>query len=424
MVTLVVLLAILIAISSFFSSAETAFLSLQRMRLAHMVAERVPGAARVAMLLERPTSLLSAILFGNSLSNTAAAAVGTAIAARLVSGDGRAILLSTVGVTVLLVVVAEVGPKSIALSHAFGLSRAYSLPMVVWVLLTRPFTWALDYLTRAVLALAGGPTEHATTLTAAELRTAIRMGMQTGALESVASGHLLGALTLPQRQVQEIMVSRVDMVAVDVEDDLRTATERMAASGFLRLPVYEDSPDEVIGYLHVSDLNALQLTGLDGRSVRDVMRPVFYESEHASVARVLQVMQQHASYLVMLVDEFGATSGLITLEDIVEEVVGDLRSESGHEEIDEPVNADQPRVVDGGMLLVDLSHDLDVDFTELEANTIAGLVLAHTKHFPRVGESVLDQGYRFTVVAADARRITEVRIERVHETGADVGGTR
>ena len=424
MITLVVLLASLVALSAFFSSAETSFLSIQRMRLAHMVAERVPGAARVALLLERPTRLLSAALLGNNLVNTAAAAVGTAIATRLIAGDGAAIVAATVGVTVLLVVAGEVGPKSIALRHAFALSRVYALPMLLWVRLTRPLTWALDHLTRALLALVGGPAEQGTALSAAELRTAIRMGAQSGALESVASGHLLGALTLPQRQVQEIMVPRVDMVAVDVEDPLRDAIAAMAASGFLRLPVYEDSPDEVIGYLHVSDLNALQLTGLEGKTVRAIMRPVYYESEHASIARVLEVMQEHASYLVMLVDEFGATSGLITLEDIVEEVVGELRSESGHEEIDEPVTAEHPRVVEGGMLLVDLSHDLDVDFTEIDANTVAGLVLAYTKRFPQVGESVTHRGYRFTVEEADARRITQVRVERMHESAANADRAR
>ncbi|MSQ42568.1 MAG: HlyC/CorC family transporter [Dehalococcoidia bacterium] len=424
MPSLVLLLVMMVALSGFFSAAETSFLSLQRMRLAHMLAERVPGAARVARLLERPTSLLSAILLGANLTNTATAAVATAITTRLLVGDGIAIVISTLASTALLVVFSEVGPKSIALAHAFTLSRFLALPMLVWLRVTRPVTWALDLLTRALLALVGSPVEQGTALTAAELRTAIRMGAQSGALESVASTHLLGALTLQQRQVQEVMVSRVDMVAVDAGDSLHSAAVTLAGSGFLRLPVYEGSPDEVIGYLHVSDLNALQLTGLAGHTIREVMRPVHFESEHASIARVLEVMQEHASYLVMLVDEFGVTSGLITLEDILEEIVGDLRSESGHEAIGEPVTADQPRVVESGMLLVDLSHDLDVDFTEIDANTVAGLVLAYTKRFPRIGESVTHQGYRFTVMEADARRITQVRIERIRDGESAADGAR
>ena len=420
MTTLLVLLVALIALSGFFSAAETSFLSLQRVRLAHLVAERVPGADRVARLLERPTSLLSSILLGVNLTNTATAAVLTAITARFVIGDALGIVISTLASTVLLVVFSEVGPKSIALSNPFPLSRAFALPMVAWVYVTRPATWALDHFTHAVLALFGRPSEETAALTSAELRTAIRMGAESGALEGVASSQLLGALTLQQRQVQEVMIPRVDMVAIEVGRTLREAAETLARSGFLRLPVYEGSPDEVVGYLHVSDLNAWQLSGVQGRTIHDVMRPVLFESEHASVARVLDVMQEHAAYLVMLVDEHGVTSGLITLEDILEEVVGDLRSESGFEDVEPPVTADRPWVVDGGMLLVDLSSDLDFDFTEIEGNTVAGLLLAELKRFPAVGESVLYHGYRFTVVEADERRITRVRIEHVAEDGDEV----
>ena len=422
MTTLLVMLLGLIVLSGFFSSAETAFLSIQRVRLAHMVAEHVPGAVRVARLIERPTSLLSSILLGANLTNTATAAVATALTARFVTGDGIAILISTLSSTVLLVVFSEVGPKSIALTHPFPLSRAYSLPMMGWVRLTSPVTWALDQVTRLVLNLVGRPTEETAALTAAELRTAIRLGAESGSLEGVASSHLLGALTLQQRQVQEVMVPRVDMVAVEVNRTLREAVEEVARAGFLRLPVYEGSPDEVIGYLHVSDLNALQLTGLDGKTIRQAMRPVLFESEHASISRVLGVMQQHAAYLVMLVDEFGVTSGLITLEDILEEVVGDLRSESGFEAAEPPVTADRPWVVEGGMLLVDLSNDLNVDFTEIEGNTVAGLILAELKRFPDEGEALVYRGYRFTVVEADDRRITQVRIEHVPDEDHDEAG--
>ena len=416
MTPLIVILAVLIVMSGLFSSAETAFLSLQRVRLSHMVAEHVPGAARVARLLERPSQLLSAILLGNNLVNTATAAVATAIMARLVTGDGIAILLSTVATTVVLVVFGEVGPKSVALAHPFQLSRVYAIPLALWVWLTRPASWALDGVTRVLLSVVGRPTEENAALTAAELTTAIRMGAQSGSLESASSAQLLGALTLQHRQVQEIMVPRVDMVAIEVGRTLREAAETAARAGFLRIPVFEGSPEEVIGFLHVSDLNAQQLEGFEGKTIRDLMRPVQFESEHASIARVLDIMQEHAAYLVMLVDEFGVTSGLITLEDIVEEVIGDLLSESGTEAAEPQITADRPWVVDGGMLLVDLSNDLEVDFTEIEGNTVAGLILAELKRFPEPDEAVVYRGYRFTVVEADDRRITQVRIERAEDT--------
>lgn len=416
MLTYVILLVVLLLMSGFFSSSETAFLSLQHTRLAHFVEQNVPGARRVSALLERPRSLLSAILLGNNLVNTAAAAVGTAIAAEIVTGSGPAIVVATLAVTALLVLFGEVGPKTVALSHAFTVSRVYAIPMTLWIRFTRPVTWALDQFTDLTLRMLGGVDEDEVgVMTSAELRTAIRHGARLGAIESAGANQLLGALTLQRRQVQEIMVPRVDITSVEIEASLREASELLALHGYVRLPVWEYSPDDVVGYVHVSDLNALQLRPGEyaTKGIRDVMRPVQYESEHATIQRVLDVMREHASYLVMLVDEFGVTSGLVTLEDIMEEVVGDLRSESGHEEEEAPITPHARREIDGSMLLVDLSHDLDVDFTEIDANTVAGLILAVTKRFPEQGEAVEYRGYRFTVLERDDRRITRVAIERI-----------
>lgn len=411
MAVYLILLVILILLSAFFSSAETAFLSLQRVRLQHQVQEGVPGAARVAGLLERPQSLLSAILLGNNLVNTAAAAVGTVVATEVVAGGGG-VLVATVVMTVLLVIFGEVTPKAAALSRPSALSRAYAVPMGVWRTVTRPIGWALDHLAAALENAIGGVESHAT-LSTAEIRTAIQLGAEAGAIEVVQSSRLLGALTLDRRQVQEIMISRIDMTACEAEESAAEVAELLASSRYQRLPVYSEQPDNVVGYIHVSDVNAAQLEGLGDRRASDLMRTVTFESEHASIARVLEVMQEHATYLVMLVDEFGVTSGLVTLEDIMEEVVGELRSESGAEVPRDGASRrdDGATIVEGAHLLVDLSNDLGADFTNIEANTVAGLVLAYLRHFPQAGEHAEHAGYRFTVLEADDRRITRVAVE-------------
>jgi putative hemolysin len=411
--TYVVLLCVLLVLSGFFSSSETAFLTLQRVRLQHLVEEKVPGARRVASLIEQPRRLLSAILLGNNLTNTAAAAVGTALAAELVTGSGTAVIVATISVTVLLTLFGEVGPKTVALAHSFGLSRLYALPMTAWVWLTRPVTVALDALSRGLLRLVGAPEEGGDAISAAELRTAIRMGAQAGSIETQHATQLLGALTLSNRQVQEIMVPRVDVISIEVNRTLDEAAALMANHGFQRIPVYEGVPEEVIGYVHVTDLNMLRVEKRPDPPIREMMRPVEYESEHATIARVLDIMQEHASYLVMLVDEFGVTSGLVTLEDIIEEVVGELRSETGLEEEEPPVSGIGRESVEGSTLLVDLSNDLGVDLTEVDANTVAGLILFELQRFPEIGESVTREGVRFTVLERDERRITLVGVERV-----------
>jgi putative hemolysin len=416
--TSIVIVCGLILLSALFSSSETAFLSLQRTRLAHMVDEGLPGAARVQRLLDQPRTLLSAILVGNNLTNTAATAVGTALALDLMRGDGQAVIVATAVITVLLVVFGEVVPKGVALGHAFGVSRLYALPMSAWVRIVRPVTWLLDHLSRLTLRLLGGADEADATLTAAELRTAIRLGAEAGRLEEMASSHLLRVLRLHQRQVQEIMVPRVDMVAVPVTMPLRDAARALARSGFLRLPVYDGAPDEVVGYLHVSDLHARLLDGLEGRAIRDVMRPVRYESEHASIATVLALMQAHATYLLMLVDEFGATAGLVTLEDIIEEVIGEVPSESGYEVARTAGRPGTRHVLEGSTLLADLSRTLGADLAVAGANTVAGLLLARLQRFPAIGETVDHEGFRFTILEADPRRIIRVAVEPI-----DTGGT-
>ncbi|MPZ99419.1 MAG: DUF21 domain-containing protein [Dehalococcoidia bacterium] len=416
-----VLLALLL-LSAFFSSAETAFLSMQRIQLEHRVRAGVPGAAAIVRLLDRPHRLLSAVRLGRQLTNAGVAVTGAVIALALLP-RGWGALGATVVVTMLLVLFGEVVPKAIALGHSFAIGRLWAIPMAVWTRITWPVTFALDGLTRLLLRVFGNPEAISpVTLDVAELRTAIRLGVESGAIEVNASNRLIGAITLQQRQVQEIMTPRTEMVLAGVGEPLRDVAARLAQYGFQRMPVYEGSPDEIVGYVHVGDVNVSHLGGIEQRSVRDIMRPAVFESEHSPIARVLAVMQERASYLVLLVDEFGTTSGLVTLEDIMEEVVGTLRSESmegGAEAVSGKRAARDGRrlEVEGSRLLVDLSLELDVDVTQVDANTVAGLVLYYTRRFPEPGESVDHKGCRFTVLEADERRVRRVAVERLGHDG-------
>ena len=214
MVIYLLLLLLLLVLSGFFSSSETAFLSLERVRLEHYVRERRPGAARVSGLLARPGRLLSAILLGNNLVNTGAAAVGTVIAAELISG-GQAALAATLVITVLLVIFGEIGPKTVALHHNWTLTRFYAAPLTVWAAVMRPAVAALDLMGRVTVGAVGARREAAGALSLGELRTAIALGAESGALEEKQSDMLLGALTLQQRPVRRIMVHRVNMVTAE-----------------------------------------------------------------------------------------------------------------------------------------------------------------------------------------------------------------
>lgn len=404
------LLVALLLLSAFFSSAETAFLTLERVRLEHSVREGVAGAARVAQLLDSPRRLLSAILLGNNLANTAAAAVGTAIAAEVVSG-GSAVIAATLIVTALLLVFGEVGPKSIALHHNLALTRLYGPPLAVWARLTAPVVAILDALSRALLALAGERGDDRRSLNLGELRTAIRMGGEAGVIEADESSMLLRALALQTEQVRRIMTPRVDMVVAEADESLATISQRIAAAGYLRLPVFSGSNDNIVGYVHVSDLNAAYAKDQSDITARDLMREASFESERASLARVLEGMQQSGDHLVILVDEFGATAGLVTLEDVLEEVVGQIRSESGPQRGEVDVRIGGLLYVEGRRPLSELSEQLGIDVTDPDADSAAGLLLAHLRHMPVRGETITHQGVRFTVMGSDERRVTLVAVE-------------
>lgn len=414
------ILLALLTLSAFFSSAETAFLSLQRVQLEHAVREGTGGASRVAGLLERPARLLAAILVGNNLTNTAAAAVGTVIAIEIF-GEGGSVLIATFAITVLLVVFGEVGPKTVALNHSFTLSRIYAIPMAGWAVVARPVVHLLDWVSRAFLAMFGGVVSSTEVLSSAEIRTAILLGGETGTLAADQTELLLGALGFRNRQARSLMTARVDFVAVDETDTIREAGERLAQAGYMRLPVYGESADDVVGYAHMSDIAKAMLAGKEGDPVASILRPVLFEPELASAANVLERMQQSSSQLVILLDEYGSTAGLLTLEDLVEELIGEIQSESGREAAGFAARRGSRMVVDARMRLSELDSQVGFEVEHPDVETVAGLLLEELQHIPVRGEWVEYSGLNFTVVAADQRRIKLVAIEAVEEEGEAEG---
>ena len=409
-----VLLLGLLTLSAFFSSSETAYLSIEGVRMEHERQRRLPGADRAAALLSEPRRLLASILVGNNLVNTGAATVGGVIAQELVGGsEGLSIIVATVAVTVLLVIFGEIGPKSVALHHNLTMARYYSLPLIWWSRLIAPAVAALDWTSRIWLRIVGGEEEAHSALSLGELRTAIVQARDEGEIDVGDTSVLLGALRLGETQVRRVMTARTAISSVDANATLEEAGRAFAIAGFLRLPVRYGSADDYIGYLHGSDVLAELGRGNREGVVRDVMREAPLESERASVQRVLTEMQTTGQHLMLLIDEFGATTGLVTLEDILELVVGNIRSETraGSEPV--PVRIAGEQFVEGRRGLTDLGAELEIDFSPEEAETVAGMLLQRFRRFPRAEESLDLYGYRWTIVDADERRIRLVRFSRL-----------
>ncbi len=417
MIEYFILLVVLLALSAFFSSAETSYLSIEGVRLEHERRRRLPGAERAAALLREPRRLLASILVGNNLANTAAAAVGAVIAERIVGASGGlSIIVATLAVTALLVVFGEIGPKSVALHHNLTVARYYSLPLICWARLTRPAVAALDWTSRIWLRIVGGQEEASSALSLGELRTAIVQARDEGELAGADTSVLLGALRLGETQIRRVMTGRPQIVSIDSTSTLEEASRAFGAAGFLRLPVRLGTADDYVGYLHGSDVLAELGRGNRDRLVRDVMREAVFESERASVQRVLAQMQTTGRYLMLLIDEFGVTSGLVTLEDILELVVGNIRSETRPGSGPVPVRIAGEQFVDGRRGLTDLGAELEIDFSGEEAETVAGMLLQRFHRIPQADESIDLYGYRWTVVESDARRIRLVRFRSLPGT--------
>ena len=414
----IALLALFLLLSAFFSSSETAFFSLESMRVETFLREGRTGAARVSALLSQPTRLLSAILLGNNLTNTAAAAVGTAIATQVAPG-GPGLLAATLVVTALLVVFGEIGPKTVALERNWGVARLYAAPLALWVRLARPVVTVLERVSRAVLALGGASTESPQSLTPGELRTAIHIGTERGTVEEQARGVMLGALDLAERQVETVMTHRTNVVSVEAGESVRAASRRLTENGYLRLPVYEAEPDNIVGFVHISEVSAAAAAPHLDQPVRELMRRPLFEPTSASIGYVLERMKHDGAHMVHIVDEVGAFAGIVTLEDIMEELVGEIRSETGVEPGERVRREGQHWVVEGARDVASLESELGIDFSRPGVSTVAGLVLSEARRMPRVGETVVIDQHRFGVSQADERRVIEVTIERIEPEGPD-----
>jgi putative hemolysin len=412
------LLATLLVLSAFFSSSETAFTSLDRVRVEHFQRTGERGARAVGQILARPGRMLSAILLGNNLVNTGSAAVGTLIATQVVGGEGQAVIVATLGVTLLLMVFGEISPKTIALNHDWALARAYALPLALWIRLMLPVVAAFDLLGRGLMRLLGGGSAP-THLSMGELRTAIAMGREEGALHESQSTMLLGALRLRDRPIGQIMVHRTQIAFIGAEQTIVEAARLMTERGVQRLPVYVPDADEVVGVVRLGDVATAFVAGDTELVARDVMNEVTFDSELASIAGVLERMQQSGDHLVMLTDEFGSVSGLVTLEDIVEEVIGEIQSETGTEAaVVATEGAPGTLVVDGRTPLGELEEQLDLPLAHPGVQTIAGLVVTKLGRLPQAGEVVRTRQLEIEVVEADARRVRSVSIRKRGSRGS------
>ena len=404
--TLWVALVILVGFSAFFSASETAFSSLNQIRLKSRAEDGDSSAARVLAMAEQYDKLLSTILIGNNIVNIAAASIGTILFTQMLGAE-RGATVSTIVLTIIVLIFGEVTPKSLAKEMPEKVATAVSPFLVLLMALMTPLTWLFTQWKKLL-----GHFVHsgeADTITEGELMTMVSEAENDGELTDRESELIRSAIEFDDVEVEEILTPRVDVVAVEDDIPLEELAQTFAESGYSRLPVYHGTIDNIIGVVHEKDFYIARLK--KATKIDDLVVPTLYTTGSTQISQLLRTLREQHHHLAVVVDEYGGTEGIITLEDILEELVGEIWDE--HDEVTEDFRkqSDGRWLVSGSASVDDLYEELDLPEEEdIDSNTVNGLVQEKTCHLPKVGDRFTLGEYDGVVTRTAKRRVTEVRL--------------
>ena len=404
-----ILLVILLVMSGFFSMSETALMALSKIRIRHMVDEGVKGAKLVEKLSEDPSKLLGAILIGNNIVNIGASALATSIAVKAIGESG--VGLVTIIMTILVLIFGEITPKSIAKQKSEEVALKVSKPINLVVKLFKPFIYVFTAISGVFIKLLGGdPKATEPFITEEELKTMVGVSEEEGVLENVEKEMIFNVFGFADAQVKDVMVQRVDVVAVDVNATYDEVINIIKVEQFSRIPVYNQNIDDVIGILNVKDL-IIASQNEENFKVSDYMRDPYYTFEFKKVTELFKEMKKSRNHMAVVLDEYGGNVGIVTIEDLIEEVVGEIEDEYDDEQdSDIIVIKEDEYIVDGSARLDHIGDLIGVSMESEEFDSIGGLIIGELGRFPEQNEEVKVKSIRFVVEEIDKNRIKKVRI--------------
>lgn len=413
-------IVLLLVLSAFFSGSETALTAASRGKLRAQADKGSRGAQRALNVTEDSERLIGSVLLGNNLVNILAASLATALFTRAFGESGVA--LATLVMTLLVLIFAEVLPKTYAITNSETAAAAVAGPISLIVTVFAPVVGAVRLLVRGVLALFGvriDPDSHVLAVRE-EIAGALQLGHSEGVVEKEDRDRILGALDLGDRTVEEIMLHRSNIEMVDAADAPADILQQCLASPYTRLPVFRDEPENIIGVIHAKDLLRAMYkkagAGGDTGALKDfqvtgVAKPPYFTPETTTLDDQMRQFLRRRSHFALVVDEYGSLQGLITLEDILEEIVGEITDEFDPA-ADHPVRRteDGQFLVDGAMTIRDLNRATDWALPDDEANTVAGLVIHEAQMIPTTGQVFSFHGFRFEVTERAGNRVTRLKI--------------
>ena len=403
-----IVLIILLMLSAFFSSAETSLTTVNRIRMRSLAEEGNKRAKRVIQITEDSGKMLSAILIGNNLVNLSASSITTSIA--YVFG-GSAVAIATGIITLLILLFGEISPKTVATIHSEKLSLSYAYPISFLMKITTPLIFIVNSLSNIILfILRVDPDAKNDSMTESELRTIVDVSHEDGVIESEEKEMIYNVFDMGDAKAKDVMVPRVHVTFADVESTYEELIEIFREDKFTRLPVYENTTDNVIGTINMKDL--LLFDNRKEFHVRDILREAYFTYEYKSISELLVEMREASLNIVIVLDEYGETAGLITLEDLLEEIVGEIHDEydENEEEFFKEIN-EREFIVEGSMNLDDLNDRLDLGLTSEDYDSLGGFIIEQLDRLPELHDEVVtDSGIRLVVETLDKNRVEDVHI--------------
>ena len=407
--TQLIILIILLALSAFFSSSETALTTVNKLRMRSLADDDIRGAKMVLKLIEEPGKMLSAILIGNNIVNITASSIATAMAIKLWSNEWIGVVTGTL--TLLILIFGEITPKSISTIYAEKLSLRIAGPIYAVTKLLTPVIFIVNKLCFGLMLLLRiDPKTKTTAITENELRTILDFSHEEGVIESEERRMITNVVDFGDSLAKDVMVPRIDMAFASADLSYDELVQAFAVDKYTRMPVYSETRDNVIGIVNLKDVFFYN-GDTESFHITDILRDPYFTYEFKKTSELLIEMRRNSISLAIVLDEYGATAGLITIEDLLEEIVGEIRDEYDDDEEDsiQPVS-EYEFIVDGNTKLDDINEALGLYLESDDYDSIAGHIIYLLDHLPEEGEAVTDQDVVFTVAAVDKNRIDKVHI--------------
>ncbi|MBO5341184.1 MAG: HlyC/CorC family transporter [Lachnospiraceae bacterium] len=421
-----VVLVILVILSAFFSSAETAFSTCNKIKMRTLAEEGNKKAALVLKILDSYSKLLSAILIGNNVVNLSASSLATTIAIALSEPLGlQASLMTGLATGILTVVVllgGEIVPKTWANLYADKIALVYAPIIRFLMVILTPVIFIVDKIALGILKLFRiDPSKKNNAMTESELRSYVDVSHEDGVIEEEEREMIYNVFDFGDSLAKDIMIPRIDMVTVEDTATYKEVMELFRENMYTRLPVYHDSTDNIIGIINVKDF--LFVKDTEKFTIKDIMRDAYYTYEYKKTSDLMMEMRKSSSNIALVLNEYGSTEGMITLEDLLEEIVGEIRDE--YDEDEETLIqdlGDNTYVVPGGMKLDDINNSIDTNFSSEDYDSIGGLIIEKLDKLPEENETVeLEDGTVLTVKTVNQNRIEEVlmKLPSIAETNSE-----